>query len=86
MLKKVETVLSVPWTKLTPSESKPLLHAYIGSIPLEGKKRMALKLAKRYMGKIFHCRIFYCKSLNFDMMKCRRQKCLCTFFQFIILA
>ena len=51
MLKKVDTVLSVPWTKLTPSESKPLLHAYIGSIPLEGKKRMALKLAKRYMGK-----------------------------------
>jgi hypothetical protein len=51
MLKKVETVLSVPWTKLTPSESKPLLNAYIGSIPLEGKKRMALKLAKRYMGK-----------------------------------
>jgi len=51
MLKKVETVLSVTWTKLTPSESKPLLHAYIGSVPLEGKKRMALKLAKRYMGK-----------------------------------
>jgi hypothetical protein len=47
----VETVLSVPLTKLTPSESKPLLHAYIGSIPLEGKERMALKLAKRYMGK-----------------------------------
>jgi hypothetical protein len=51
MLKKVETFLSVPWTKLTPSESKPLLHAYIGSIPSEGKKRMALKLAKRYMGE-----------------------------------
>jgi len=61
MLKKVETVLFVSWTELTPSESKPLLHAYIGSIPLEGKKRMALKLAKRYMGKIFYCRIFYCK-------------------------
>jgi hypothetical protein len=53
VVKKDASVFLYPGLTLPPSKPKPLLHAYICPIPLEGKKRMILKLSKgNVKGKI----------------------------------